>query len=461
MTLITSVSGIRGTVGGRPGYNLTPPDIVRFAAAYGAMLSQKPGDRRIVVGRDGRISGPLVHHLVLQTLMAMGFDVVDLGLTTTPTIELAIPAEQALGGIMLTASHNPAEWNALKLLNDKGEFISATEGETLLHLADAGDFEFASVHQLGRHFLAGDYLDYHIARILALPFIDRDAIAARSYHVIVDGINSSGAVAVPRLLDALGVRSLVINREVTGVFAHNPEPLPQHLGELCRLVPDQGAAMGIAVDPDVDRLALVAEDGSWFGEEYTQVAAADHVLSFKSGPVVTNLSSSRALRDLAARYNQQAWYAPVGEVHVVQKMKEVQAVIGGEGNGGVILPDLHYGRDALVGIALILSLLATRRTTLTALRTGYPAYTISKQKAALTSPADWDAILDSVRKQYAAYAINEQDGIKVDLPEGWFHLRKSNTEPIIRIYAEHFTPQAADSLAAEIQDLIQQTISNS
>lgn len=457
MTLITSVSGIRGTVGGRPGHNLTPSDVVRFAAAYGVLLQQRKIPNRVVLGRDGRISGPMFHSLVLQTLIAMGFDVIDLGLTTTPTIEMAIPAEKAAGGIILTASHNPAEWNALKLLNSEGEFIDAKEGEALLRIADEGNFDFVSVGLLGRHFLAGDYIDYHIDRILELPYVDREAIASKGYHVIVDGINSSGAVAIPRLLDALGVHSTVINREVTGIFAHNPEPLPQHLEELCRLVPEKGAAMGIAVDPDVDRLAFVAEDGSWFGEEYTQVAAADHVLALRPGPVATNLSSSRALRDLAARYGQPTWYAPVGEVHVVHKMKDKNAVMGGEGNGGVILPELHYGRDALVGVALVLTLLARRNTTLTALRASYPNYYISKQKASLNSNEAWAHLLQEVRNRYADHAINEDDGMKVDLEEGWFHLRKSNTEPIIRIYAEHNTQEAADTLATEILTLIQQT----
>jgi phosphomannomutase len=458
MALIASVSGIRGTIGGESGANLTPEDIVRFTAAYATWLIGRDLPRRVVLGRDGRISGPVVQGLVLHTLQAMGLDVVDLGLTTTPTLEMAVPAEDAGGGIILTASHNPAEWNALKLLNEQGEFLSAADGETILSLVRDYRFQYAPADQLGRHFLAGSYLEYHIGQILALPLIDVEAVRNRRFRVVVDAINSTGAMAMPLLLEALGATCIVINPEVTGRFAHNPEPLPEHLGGLGEAVLREGADLGVAVDPDVDRLALVSEDGSWFGEEYTLVAAADLVLAARPGPVVHNLSSSRALRDLAARCGQTCHAAAVGEVHVVRMMRDTGAVIGGEGNGGVILPDLHYGRDALLGLALVLTLLAQRNTTLSALRKTYPDYAMAKHKAALTGPDDWDAIRQALRQRYASCPIDETDGLKVDLPQGWLHLRKSNTEPILRIYTEMPDAKAAEALATEVAEIIRSTV---
>ncbi|MBP6183737.1 MAG: phosphoglucosamine mutase [Saprospiraceae bacterium] len=458
MTLIASVSGIRGTIGGTTGNNLTPEAVVRFAAAFASMIKEEGLSTRIVLGRDGRISGPMVQGLVLNTLLAMGLDVIDLGLTTTPTIEMAVPAEKAGGGIILTASHNPKHWNALKLLNSKGEFISADEGNRLLRIADANVIEFAQVDDLGKHYLAGDYIDYHVNAVLNLPYIDVEGIRLKKFHVVVDPVNSSGAIAIPKLLKALGVTFSMINQDVTGIFAHNPEPLPEHLHDLRLAVQDQKADLGIAVDPDVDRLALVAEDGSWFGEEYTLVAAADLVLQQNPGPVVHNLSSSRALKDLAKRYEQTCYASAVGEVHVVQKMKDVNATIGGEGNGGVILPELHYGRDAIAGVAMILSLLAQTNQTLSELKETYPSYAMAKHKVDLPTDEDWLRIMDAVKEEYKLFEINEVDGLKVDLPEGWFHLRKSNTEPIIRIYAEGTDSTRAEHIAQTITNLIQHVV---
>lgn len=455
MPLIASVSGIRGTIGGETGSNLTPEDIVRFTAAYGTWLSGRDVPRRVVLGRDGRMSGPMVQGLVMHTLQAMGLDVVDLGLTTTPTLEMAVPAEGAGGGIILTASHNPAEWNALKLLDEHGEFLSAAAGERILDLVRNGRFAYAPADRLGRHFIAGSYFDHHIEQILALPYVDAEAIRRRAFRVVVDGINSTGAMAMPRLLEALGAHCTVINPEVTGRFAHNPEPLPEHLIGLCEAVRREQADLGVAVDPDVDRLALVDELGGWFGEEYTLVAAADWVLAQRPGPVVHNLSSSRALRDVAARYGQPCYASAVGEVHVVRKMRETGAVIGGEGNGGVILPDLHYGRDALLGIALILTMLARRETRLSALRQTYPTYAMAKHKAPVAGPQAWEAIREALLHHYRDYPINEEDGLKVDLPDGWLHLRRSNTEPILRIYTEAPDAERAEKLALDTAALIQ------
>ena len=455
MSLLASVSGIRGTIGGSSGENLTPEDIVRFTAAYATLLRERGAAQKVVVGRDGRISGPMVQAFVVQTLMSMGIDVIDLGLTTTPTVEIAVPAEKAGGGIIITASHNPRQWNALKLLNERGEFLSAERGQELLALVQEGKLNYQSVDQLGRHFLAGNYLDTHIDQILHLPHLNLKAIRDRQFHVAVDAINSSGAIAIPRLLDALGATYTVINQEVTGEFAHNPEPLPDHLVELRELVRNGSYDLGIAVDPDVDRLALVAEDGSWFGEEYTLVAAADFWLNHHPGPVVSNLSSSRALRDLAARYGQNYAASAVGEVHVVEKMKAVHAVIGGEGNGGVILPDLHYGRDALVGIAIILALLSERKTSLSDLKQTYPHYAMSKQKVDLTEDLSWNLVLSEVSTHYSRGDQQTIDGLKIDLEEGWIHLRKSNTEPILRIYTEAASQALADQLANETVQLIQ------
>lgn len=454
MSLLASVSGIRGTIGGFSGENLTPEDIVRFTAAYATLLREEGQARKVVVGRDGRISGPMVQAFVIQTLLAMGIDAIDLGLTTTPTVEVAVTAEHAGGGIIITASHNPRQWNALKLLNEKGEFLSAAKGQKLLELVKEGNLQYQAVDQLGRHFLAGDYLDVHIEQILNLPFLNLERIRERQFHAAVDAINSSGAIAIPRLLDALGATYTVINQEVTGEFVHNPEPLPDHLVELRELVSNGSFDLGIAVDPDVDRLALVAEDGSWFGEEYTLVAVADFWLSHRTGPVVSNLSSSRALRDLATRYGQSYAASAVGEVHVVEKMREVGAVIGGEGNGGIILPDLHYGRDALVGIALVLALLTERQTTLSALKQSYPHYAMSKQKADLTEDLSWELVLSTVSKHFAYGDQSTIDGLKIDLKDGWIHLRKSNTEPILRIYTEAASQELADQLADETVQLI-------
>lgn len=454
MSLLISVSGIRGTIGGKPGDNLTPVDIVRFTSAYATLLLQQGVNRKIVIGRDGRISGPMVQSIVSQTLMAMGFDVVDLGLTTTPTVEIAVPAEQAGGGIIITASHNPKQWNALKLLDQHGEFLSAAAGSQLVAIADTEEFTYCSVDACGRHVLAGDYLDEHIRQILELPYLDIEAIRGRKFHVALDAINSTGAIAIPRLLEALGATCTVINQEVTGQFAHNPEPLPEHLTELLEMVGSGTYDLGIAVDPDVDRLALVDENGKWFGEEYTLIAAADFWLSHRPGPVVSNLSSSRALRDLAEKFGQPYTASAVGEVHVVQMMRQTNAVIGGEGNGGVILPDLHYGRDALVGVAMVLSLLAERKTSLSALRSSYPNYAMSKQKVALTPQLSWEAVIDHVRSHFHDGQFDDRDGLKIDLPDRWIHLRKSNTEPIVRVYTEASSTLLADTLANQVVDLI-------
>ncbi|MBK7343481.1 MAG: phosphoglucosamine mutase [Saprospiraceae bacterium] len=461
MALIISVSGIRGTIGGKPGDNLTPVDIVRFTSAYATLLHQQGVARKVVIGRDGRISGPMVQQIVMQTLMSMGFDVIDLGLTTTPTVEIAVPAEQAGGGIIITASHNPKQWNALKLLDNKGEFLSAEAGQHVLSFAESAAFEYHQVESCGHHILAGDYLDEHIRQILKLPFLQIEAIRARKFHVAVDAINSTGAIAIPRLLDALGATCTVINQEVTGQFAHNPEPLPEHLSELLDCVKSGTYDLGIAVDPDVDRLALVDETGSWFGEEYTLVAAADFWLAHNPGPVVSNLSSSRALRDLAESYGQSYAAAAVGEVHVVHTMRATNAVIGGEGNGGVILPDLHYGRDALVGVAIILALLVERNTSLSVLRKKYPTYVMSKQKVPLTAQLSWETVIENVRHHYSQGRFDDRDGLKIDLPDAWIHLRKSNTEPIVRIYTEASTQQSADDLARKVIDLITMISSNS
>ena len=460
MPLIISVSGIRGTIGGDSLNNLTPDNIIKFSAAFATMLIRKQSPRKIVLGRDGRISGPMVQNLVLSTLLAMGFDVLEMGLTTTPTIEMAVKAESAGGGIILTASHNPKEWNALKLLGSNGEFISMQEGHQLLEIIESNQITYAPIDQLGRHFIIGDYLDYHVEQILSCKFVDVDLIRQKKFKVVVDAINSSGAIAMPRLLDRLGVSYIILNQEVSGDFAHNPEPLPQHLTALCNSVKLERADLGIALDPDVDRLALVCEDGSWFGEEYTIVAAADLVLRHRPGPVVSNLSSSKALGDLAERYGQSFSQSAVGEVHVVEMMKTVNAVIGGEGNGGVILPDLHYGRDALIGVAMILTLLAEENLSLSGLRKTYPDYYMAKYKVNMQSQEDWTRILKLIRTEYRDFTQSEVDGLKVSFADGWFHLRKSNTEPIIRIYTEKPTQEEADTLAGLIQAKIEAVLSN-
>lgn len=452
MTLIKSISGIRGTIGGRAGNNLTPEDIVKFTAAFGAWVQRRSKSRKVVIGRDARPSGELVSSFVATTLKAMGINVVDLGLSTTPTVELAVVQEKAAGGIIITASHNPVEWNALKLLNNKGEFISEADGKELLLLAGASMYEFASVDKLGSYTKNDTYLHKHIEKILALKLVNTKAIRAGNYRIVVDAVNSSGGIAIPELLKALGVEMVfTVNCEPTGQFAHNPEPLPENLKTLAGKVKIRRADLGIAVDPDVDRLALVCEDGSMFGEEYTLVAVADYVLKNKLGNTVSNLSSTRALRDITEKAGGVYSAAAVGEVNVVQQMKAVNAVIGGEGNGGIIYPELHYGRDALVGVALFLSHLATSGLKCSALRASYPAYVISKNKIQLTPEVNIDRIFENLQKKYSGQPINTEDGLKIEFENNtWIHLRRSNTEPIIRIYAEAKRLSGADALAKKI-----------
>jgi phosphomannomutase len=450
MTLIKSISGIRGTIGGQVDQGLTPVDAVKFAAAYGTWLKQKnPGKRlKVVIGRDARISGQMISDLVVSTLVGLGIDVVNLGLSTTPTVEVAVPMEAADGGIILTASHNPKQWNALKLLNQKGEFISGNEGETLLKIATDEAFDFAEVDDLGKVTTDDSYLKKHIDAILALPLVDKEAIQAANFSIVVDAVNSTGGIFVPALLEALGVKQISkLYCDPTGEFPHNPEPLPEHLGDLANEIKATQADLGITVDPDVDRLALVCEDGSMFGEEYTLVAVADYVLTHTPGATVSNLSSTRALRDVTEAKGQTYAAAAVGEVNVVAKMKEIGAVIGGEGNGGVIYPELHYGRDALVGIALFLSHLAHKKIALSALRDSYPKYTISKNKIELTPDIDVDQLLMYMTVNYAHEEVDTTDGVKIYIDKEWVHLRKSNTEPIIRIYSESQTEETANALA--------------
>jgi phosphomannomutase len=453
MTLIKSISGIRGTIGGAVDNGLTPIDAVKFAAAYGTWLQQQyPGQRlKVVIGRDARISGPMIASLVQQTLVGLGIDIIDLGLSTTPTVEIAVPMEAAQGGIILTASHNPKQWNALKLLNAKGEFISGAEGEALMQIAADEAFNFAEVNDLGTITPDVSYLEKHIDAILKLPLVDAKAIAAANFKIVVDAVNSTGGTFVPALLRALGVQEITeLYCEPTGHFPHNPEPLPEHLTELSSLVKAKGAHLGITVDPDVDRLALVCEDGSMFGEEYTLVAVADYVLTHTPGPTVSNLSSTRALRDITEARSLRYEAAAVGEVNVVVKMKEIGAVIGGEGNGGIIYPELHYGRDSLVGIALFLSHLAHKNTSMTTLRASYPNYVISKNKIDLAPTTNVDDILVQMAKKYAANEVDTTDGVKIYIEKEWVHLRKSNTEPIIRIYAESASEEKATDLALRI-----------
>jgi phosphomannomutase len=451
MPLIKSISGFRGTIGGRPGDNLTPQDVVECTAAFGQWVLRKTGSPSIVVGRDGRISGEILSALAINTLRSMGISVVDLGLSTTPTVEMAVPMENAGGGIILTASHNPREWNALKLLNHKGEFISAKDGAEVLEMVAQKDVDYAPVERLGGYRFDNTYIQKHIEAILALPLVNAEAVRAQNYKIAVDAINSSGAVAVPPLLEALGCQCLLINGEPNGHFAHNPEPLKAHLGQLAEEVKRQNAHLGIAVDPDVDRLVFMCEDGELFGEEYTLVAVADYVLSKKGGGnTVSNLSSTRALRDVTQRHGGTYYAAAVGEVHVVEKMKAVGALIGGEGNGGVILPELHYGRDALVGIALFLSQLAESSQQISALRKTYPDYHIVKNKIDLSANLDLQRIFASLREKYRNEEINTEDGLKIDFADGWVHLRPSNTEPIVRIYAESRSEAVAERLATGI-----------
>ncbi|HEY5745746.1 MAG TPA: phosphoglucosamine mutase [Chryseolinea sp.] len=461
MALIKSISGIRGTIGGKTNENLTPVDVVKFAAAFGTMIKKKTGSTKVVIGRDARPSGEMVSSLVVSTLQGLGIDVVDLGLSTTPTVEIAVPLEKAAGGIILTASHNPVQWNALKLLNDKGEFISGADGEAMLKIAENEDFDFAPVGKLGQYTKNDTYLQKHIDMILKLPLVDVEAIRNRGFNVVVDAVNSTGGIAVPLLLKALDVSVKELYCEPTGHFPHNPEPLPEHLTDICREIKKGKYDMGIVVDPDVDRLAFVSEDGTPFGEEYTLVAVADYVLQAskkKKVNTVSNLSSTGALRDITEKAGGQYSAAAVGEVNVVTMMKETDAIIGGEGNGGVIYPELHYGRDALVGIALLLTHLAKSETSLLRLRSTYPNYVISKNKIELTPNINVDRVLEEMTKKYKKQPINTIDGVKIEFDKEWVHLRKSNTEPIIRIYAESDMEVKADNLAkkmiADIKEII-------
>ena len=457
MALIKSISGIRGTIGGRAGEGLSPLDVVKFTSAYAAfILSSKNSDSNtIVVGRDARISGEMVNKLVVGTLLGMGMDVVDIGLATTPTTELAVTMEQAAGGIILTASHNPKQWNALKLLNEKGEFLNAKEGETILKLAEAEDFTFSEVDQIGKLTAKDDYTQKHIESVLKLNLVNVEAIKAANFKVAIDCVNSVGGIAIPALLDALGVKTVEkLYCEPNGQFPHNPEPLPEHLTEISTVMKSGKFDVGFVVDPDVDRLAIIAEDGSMFGEEYTLVSIADYVLQHTPGNTVSNMSSTRALRDVTNKYNCIYEASAVGEVNVVARMKETNAVIGGEGNGGIIYPASHYGRDALVGIALFLTHLAGEKKTVSELRKTYPNYFMSKNKIQLTPQIDVDGVLAVIKGSYKQYEVNDIDGVKIDFPQGWVHLRKSNTEPIIRIYSEAGTPEQADKFATAIMEEI-------
>lgn len=454
MALIKSISGIRGTIGGESGSSFTPLDIVKFTSAYASFIKQRAGKKsryRVVLGRDARISGEMCDHIVCGTLTACGIDVINAGLASTPTVEMAVIFERADGGIILTASHNPKEWNALKLLNERGEFLDAQDGQNLLSIVDSGIFEFSDVDNLGI-ITKKDFTKQHIEAVLSHPLVDTEAIYRAGFTVVLDAVNSVGGVVMPALLEAMGVTVIKINCEPDGRFPHNPEPLPEHLTQLSSTVVKSGADLGIAVDPDVDRLALINEDGNAFGEEYTLVAVADYFLKHKKGATVSNLSSSRALKDITESAGESHYASAVGEVNVVTEMKRVNAVIGGEGNGGVIVPDLHYGRDALIGSALILSFLAKERCTLSELKKRYPQYSISKNRIDLCEDTNIDQILAEIKKIYSQHKISEIDGLKIDFEQQrmWVHLRKSNTEPIIRIYAEAPTLDQANSLASEI-----------
>ncbi|MEM1257706.1 MAG: phosphoglucosamine mutase [Bacteroidota bacterium] len=452
MTLIKSISGIRGTIGGSTGDNLTPIDAVKFAAAYGTWLknhSQKK-ELTVVIGRDARLSGEMIQHLVVSALVGLGIDVIDLGLSTTPTVEIAVPLKKADGGIILTASHNPKQWNALKLLNEKGEFLDANAGAKILRLAENEDFDFAEVDDLGRIHTNDTFIDTHIGAILDLNLVDAQTIQKGRFKVVVDGVNSTGGIAIPRLLRTLGVDVVELYCDPTGQFPHNPEPLKEHLGDICKKVVEENADFGIVVDPDVDRLAFISNDGAMFGEEYTLVACADYVLGKTPGSTVSNLSSSRALRDVTEKHGCTYEAAAVGEVNVVTKMKAINAIIGGEGNGGIIYPASHYGRDALVGTALFLMLLSERGGTVAELRASYPAYFMSKKKIQLTPELNVDRLLEAMHEKYKNEEISTIDGVKIDFPENWVHLRKSNTEPIIRIYTEAKSQAEADGLADRI-----------
>lgn len=456
MTLIKSISGIRGTIGGKVGDNLTPVDAVKFASAYGTFLKNnlQKEKLKVVIGRDARISGPMIHNLVVNTLVGLGIDVIDLGLSTTPTVEVAVPLEEADGGIILTASHNPKQWNALKLLNAKGEFLSGADGAKILEIAEAEAFDFSDVDSLGEVTTNDAYMDIHIDEVLQLPLVDAEAVAKRKFKVVVDGVNSSGGIIIPKLLEQMGVECVKLYCEPNGHFPHNPEPLKEHLGDICKLVIEERADFGIVVDPDVDRLAFISNDGEMFGEEYTLVACADYVLSKTPGNTVSNMSSSRALRDITQKHGGSYQASAVGEVNVVEMMKSTNAIIGGEGNGGIIYPELHYGRDSLVGVALFLTHLANLDMTVADLRASYPQYYMSKNKIELTPQIDVDAILATMTEQYKSENISTIDGVKIDFASEWVHLRKSNTEPIIRIYTEAPTQEAANALAFRIIDEI-------
>jgi phosphomannomutase len=460
VALIKSISGIRGTIGGQAGDGLTPPDIIKFTAAYGQWVIANTGKKKIVVGRDARISGEMVRNLVVGTLQSIGIDVIDLGLSTTPTVELAVPDENAGGGIILTASHNPKQWNALKLLNEKGEFISDADGQWVLAQAEKTDLYYSEVNNLGSVVYDDSYLQKHIDKVLALPLVDVDAIRKANFKVVIDCVNSSGGIFIPALLKALGVNTIhELYCEPNGEFPHNPEPLPENLIDLSREVLAKNADLGIAVDPDVDRLCFVCEDGSMFGEEYTLVAVADYVLSHTPGNTVSNLSSTRALRDVTEAASCTYTASAVGEVNVVNAMKETNAIIGGEGNGGVIYPESHYGRDALVGIALFLTHLAKKGQTVSVLRASYPAYFISKNKITLTPEMDIDALLLEVEKRYQNQPYSTIDGLKIEFDKQWVHLRRSNTEPIIRIYSEAGSETMAENLAQKIISDIKEILS--
>jgi len=460
VSLIKSISGIRGTIGGKPNENLTPLDIVRFSAAYGTWVKESVShSRKIVIGRDGRISGEMVRNLVVSTLTGMGLDVHDLGLTTTPTVEMAVLGEKAAGGIIITASHNAQDWNALKLLNSAGEFISSQDGKKILDKATSDAFVFAGVDKLGHYFVDNSYQYKHIQAVVEYPLIDLAAIRGKHFKVVIDTINSTGSLFIPPLLKALGVENIrILNEEVNGRFAHNPEPLPENLSALSAEVKKSGADLGIAVDPDVDRLCFVCEDGSMFGEEFTLVAVADYVLSERSGNTVSNMSSTKALKEVTLKHGGQYFPSAVGEVNVVSKMKEVNAVIGGEGNGGIIVPDLHYGRDALIGIGLFLSALARHKNGMRSFRSKYPDYFISKNKIELEKGVNVNRIFDQIKTKYKNHPANTEDGLKIEFDEDWVHLRTSNTEPIIRIYAESNFETTANNIARRLMKDIQEFI---
>jgi phosphomannomutase len=456
LSLIKSISGIRGTIGGFPGANLTPADIMKFTLAFGTWVLEQEGNRKVVIGRDARVSGEMVNNIVVGSLLSIGIDVVDLGLSTTPTVEIAVHEEKAGGGIIITASHNPKQWNALKLLNSHGEFISAKAGEELLQIAENRTIEFEEVNALGTYSKDDSYIDRHIEKILKLKLVDVEAIKARNFKIVIDCVNSTGGIAMPKLLKALGVEQVTeLYTEPNGLLPHNPEPLPENLNELSLTVKKTNADLGLCVDPDVDRLAFVCEDGNMFGEEYTLVAVADYVLKNKKGNTVSNLSSTRALRDVTEKAGCEYHASAVGEVNVVEKMKEVKAVIGGEGNGGIIYPELHYGRDAMVGTALFLSHLAKFGKTISLLRSSYPSYYIAKKKVDLDLSTNIDLLFEEIENKYRKQPINTIDGVKIEFDNDWVHLRRSNTEPIIRIYAESNSETTANNIAEQLMKDLQ------